>query len=76
MFKQNRTRNLCRSPRIQRALEPTQVSYENKSQDDNSEIGLESRQPKLGRVSQGSEKNGTFKKKLGIMSQIAELITI
>ena len=50
MFKQNRTRNLCRSPRTQRALEPTQVSYESKSQDDNSEIGLESRQPKLGRV--------------------------
>ena len=63
MFKQNRTtRNLFRSPRIQRALEPTQVSYENKSQDDNSEIGLESRQPKLGRVVAGFWEKWNFQK--------------
>ena len=51
IFKHNKTtRILHSSPTIQRALEATQLSYENKSQDDNSEIGLESRQPKLERV--------------------------
>lgn len=51
-FQQNQTTRILyrRSPRNQRALGPIHVSYKNESQDDDSKIGLESRQPKLEKV--------------------------